>query len=353
MIRRTSENSWLLIAQTEHARIAAELARAWGNDRFAPLSLADWLVPAIRHHDDGWSDWDDAPHVDPETGTPRDFTEMAMADATAIWRRSIAVCSRAAGRAASGSQCLARLDNWLRPQQLPLTRDHEFILAQILEATEPLTEQTLTESADEASDETAAQPVPVILQQLQQAGVIVPRTITSETGFVLSADLQAPSPFGGLWVSRHFCDLAIRARENRTEAADLAAIDDFLNEQAPLQAEWREQLAAQIPEDELEPLIELGFRCVQRFDHLSLWLCCAERDKPFELAFPGAGQIHFIPGPDGQVVVDPWPFAADRLELVATPVRIPRQSYRNDEALHTEMAASRGTVLRWILLSAQ
>ncbi|MFG0334180.1 MAG: DUF3891 family protein [Maioricimonas sp. JB049] len=353
MIRRTSENSWLLIPQTEHARIAAELARAWGNSRFAPLSLADWLVPAIRHHDDGWTDWDNSPQTDPESGTPRDFTEMPIAESTAIWHRSIAICSRSAGRAASGSQCLARLDTWLRPQQLPLTRDHEFILAQILEATEPLTEQTLTESADEASDETAAVPVPLILEHLQQAGIIVPRTITSETGYVLAADLQTPSPFGGLWVSRHFCDLAIRAREHRTAAADLAALDRFLDEQAPLQTEWRQQLATQIPEDELEPLIELGFRCVQRFDHLSLWLCCAERDKPFELAFPGAGQIHFLPGPDGQVVVDPWPFSSNRLELVVTPVRIPQRSYRDDAELHAEMSASRGTVLRWILLSGQ
>jgi hypothetical protein len=114
MIRRGDGGDWLLIDQIQHARLAAEIARAWGNERFKPLTrdlpvaLAargderpdeDWrlarisMAIAVARHDDGWGQWDWAPHVDPGTGRPRDFREMRMQDATAIWTRSVAACN--------------------------------------------------------------------------------------------------------------------------------------------------------------------------------------------------------------------------------------------------------------------
>ncbi len=114
MIRRDDGGDWLLIDQIQHARLAADIARAWGNERFKPLTrevptaLADrsdekpdedWRLArlaiqlAVSRHDDGWSQWDWAPHVDPGTGRPRDFREMRMQDATSIWTRSVAACN--------------------------------------------------------------------------------------------------------------------------------------------------------------------------------------------------------------------------------------------------------------------
>jgi hypothetical protein len=93
MIRRDAPDGWLLISQVEHARIAAEIAQAWGNVRTAPLPCRDELVAAVRHHDDGWSEWEAAPTRDPVTGRPRDFLEMPMPDSTAIWTRSIDACA--------------------------------------------------------------------------------------------------------------------------------------------------------------------------------------------------------------------------------------------------------------------
>jgi Protein of unknown function (DUF3891) len=94
----------------EHARIAGELARAWGNERFASHSL----LFGIDHHDHGWGLWDDAPlfdvaivrkhlnlhlnpaagisHLNPATGIPRSFMEMRMHDSTAIWTKSVDLC---------------------------------------------------------------------------------------------------------------------------------------------------------------------------------------------------------------------------------------------------------------------
>jgi hypothetical protein len=92
MIRRDAPDAWLLISQVEHARIAAEIAEAWGNDQTPTLPLRDQLVAAVRHHDDGWAEWEAAPTRDPATGRPRDFLEMPLPEATAIWTRSIDAC---------------------------------------------------------------------------------------------------------------------------------------------------------------------------------------------------------------------------------------------------------------------
>lgn len=89
MIRRDEGKSWLLISQMDHARIAGEIADVWGNETVPPLPLADVLAASVRHHDDGWKEWEAEPQVDPETGGPRNFTEMPMPEVTPIWMQSI------------------------------------------------------------------------------------------------------------------------------------------------------------------------------------------------------------------------------------------------------------------------
>lgn len=94
MIRRTDHNHWLLIDQIEHARIAAELAAEWADPEWQAFRNQWPILDAILHHDDGWLDWDAEPQLDPQTGQPRDFTEMRLADSTALWRLSIEECDR-------------------------------------------------------------------------------------------------------------------------------------------------------------------------------------------------------------------------------------------------------------------
>jgi hypothetical protein len=93
MIRRDDHGDWLIIAQIEHARLAGELARVWGNGRLASLAATPALLRGVEHHDDGWREWDNAPRLNPATGFPRSFMEMRMRDSTAIWTRSIALCA--------------------------------------------------------------------------------------------------------------------------------------------------------------------------------------------------------------------------------------------------------------------
>jgi hypothetical protein len=116
MIRRDDGGDWIIIEQIKHANLAAEIARAWGNEQFEPLArwvstsidrsqLSDdeqraWsrargaFAHAVSHHDDGWSAWDWAPRIDPRTGMPRDFREMRMRDATTIWTKSISAAAK-------------------------------------------------------------------------------------------------------------------------------------------------------------------------------------------------------------------------------------------------------------------
>jgi hypothetical protein len=98
MIRRNHTHAdgtpgWLLIQQVEHARVSAELAAGWGAPGWPALVARGELLPAILHHDDGWTTWDAAPGLDPAQGRPRDFLEMQLADALPIWRRSIDRCA--------------------------------------------------------------------------------------------------------------------------------------------------------------------------------------------------------------------------------------------------------------------
>ncbi|HVU90403.1 MAG TPA: DUF3891 family protein [Pirellulales bacterium] len=99
MLRRTERvgptESWILIPQIEHAHLAGALAESWGDSSLAELQPREEVQQAVRHHDDGWADWDASPGVDPAVGRPLSFVEMPLDVSIDIWRRSIFLaCSR-------------------------------------------------------------------------------------------------------------------------------------------------------------------------------------------------------------------------------------------------------------------
>lgn len=115
MIRREAGRKWVLISQVDHAHLAGDLAEAWGAEPFEPLAAE--LVAGVRHHDDGWAQWERAPKVDPELGRPIAFTEMKLDDALSIWRTSIESARQLghlAGYAVAGhfSALLQRYGSW-------------------------------------------------------------------------------------------------------------------------------------------------------------------------------------------------------------------------------------------------
>lgn len=59
-----------VIRMTEHTAFAGQLARAFGNDRFEPVSPRKEMLYVVDHHDQGWVPWDDAPGLDPDSRLP-------------------------------------------------------------------------------------------------------------------------------------------------------------------------------------------------------------------------------------------------------------------------------------------
>ena len=122
MIRREAhtaagEAAWILISQVDHAHLSGRLAEHWGPRGVAPLVAREQLCWAIEHHDDGWRAWEQSPDVEPQSGRPRSFTEMELADSLAIWaaldrrRRGRRTAWRPTSWPVISAPCLRRFGN--------------------------------------------------------------------------------------------------------------------------------------------------------------------------------------------------------------------------------------------------
>lgn len=86
MILQHRSDTIACITQAEHARVAGELARAWGQEH----RVGDWdsMVAATTRHDDGWIDWDAAPSLKPD-GSPHDFISCPIDQRIDIYERGL------------------------------------------------------------------------------------------------------------------------------------------------------------------------------------------------------------------------------------------------------------------------
>lgn len=159
--------NWLLIKQTVHARLSLELAQAWGGAAVPPVFCADdeldhplapsrqEFLQAVLHHDDGWQEWGEQPHIDPKRHRPYGFTEMPTVDSQRIWSDSIRQCVELGPLAgwvvASHFSALqSKLDDdytawidWLRPVDAERAGWLAEWIAQSDSHTEPLAQQSL------------------------------------------------------------------------------------------------------------------------------------------------------------------------------------------------------------------
>ena len=67
-----------LITHPEHGRVAGELCRRWGNERFEAPAHAEALLGAATHHDDGWHELDGRPSFNPDERRPAHFLELPL-----------------------------------------------------------------------------------------------------------------------------------------------------------------------------------------------------------------------------------------------------------------------------------
>ncbi|MGH6837458.1 MAG: DUF3891 family protein [Methylocella sp.] len=97
MLLRKDGLDVIAISQPSHAWLCGQLARVWGNRRFAAPAPYDEICLAAGQHDIGWLDWEMAPALDAGTGLPQEFSKVPPTMHIALWREG--VChARAFGR---------------------------------------------------------------------------------------------------------------------------------------------------------------------------------------------------------------------------------------------------------------
>jgi uncharacterized protein DUF3891 len=101
MLHRDEPDGLVVISQPAHAWVAAQLARAWGNARFGEVTPREEVCLGAEQHDIGWTAWEGAPTLNPATGRPHAFTQMALATHLAIWSSAGALALRQGGRYAA------------------------------------------------------------------------------------------------------------------------------------------------------------------------------------------------------------------------------------------------------------
>jgi hypothetical protein len=344
MIRRDANNAWVLISQVDHAHLAADLASAWGNDEVAPLPLTEWLLPAIRDHDAGWRAWEEAPTIT-DDGLPRQFMEMSAEDSEAIWTESIAISAAGTPSLADALRRMRADGGEVTPDDAAvldeLVRSRKFASADRLQA-ELLRGTDLTEAAIDAS-----------LQRLERRGLL---RLTNQPlgGDAIQMDLAVvgASPLGGIWVSRHFTSLAEQSCESKAaEDRATAPLRRFLSDQEFLQRVWLNAVK-DFAGDELERVADTGFRFVQFFDRISLWLCTADLDEAWEATLSSKLAVRFTPRTAQEIVVEPWPFRTPAIELSVPAIAIEAAPLTSDAALRHVVKSAERRTLRWVLVRA-
>jgi Protein of unknown function (DUF3891) len=86
VVLRKDERGVIAIGQPSHAWLSGQLARAWGNPRFGAVDPFEEVCLAAEQHDIGMAAWDLAAPLNPDTGLPQSFLEMALPTHMLLWR---------------------------------------------------------------------------------------------------------------------------------------------------------------------------------------------------------------------------------------------------------------------------
>jgi hypothetical protein len=166
------------------------------------------------------------------------------------------------------------------------------------------------------------------------------------------AELREESlPLSAYAVSRHFCFLAERALEKNRDPDDQQAAALFLAEQRALHTALEADADLAGTGDDFRAFGELGYRTVQFFDRLSLWLCCAERSQPQSFAVPTGGTVTLMPSPQKprEITIEPPPLGTATVRLETVAKRLPARAYASEGELQTVFSTAAAERLNWIV----
>lgn len=85
MLYRTIGENRICITQPTHAWVSGQLAQVWGNEMFGSVAPDKAVCLGAEQHDIGWIPWELAPTLNPDTGYPHSFREVAPEVHTKIW----------------------------------------------------------------------------------------------------------------------------------------------------------------------------------------------------------------------------------------------------------------------------
>lgn len=88
MIRKELKRGWILFTQNDHARLAGDIMKHWGNEMFSGIEPFGEVMHAIDNHDLGWIAWDNLPKINESSGYPANFMEMHASEQKEIWSDS-------------------------------------------------------------------------------------------------------------------------------------------------------------------------------------------------------------------------------------------------------------------------
>jgi hypothetical protein len=88
MVLHETDSGVICIGQASHAWVSGQLARRWGNDRFARPDPFDEVCLGAEQHDVGMAEWDLLPELDPDTGLPRSFMSMPLSKHLELWSKA-------------------------------------------------------------------------------------------------------------------------------------------------------------------------------------------------------------------------------------------------------------------------
>jgi hypothetical protein len=179
----------------------------------------------------------------------------------------------------------------------------------------------------------------------------------------------AKDPYAGLLVSLHVLSLSVFAstrtdfeheKFDMDQPADRFAVAKFQQHEIERQEKLRLTLGlrtdkpghhkhAQEVTQKKEDQLTFNFRMLQAMDLISLALCCTKlpsRQTQDVLPHPGGAPLRFsLERRDKDVVVDPWPFDQERVELMIPVCRIAAKAYEDDVDLHAALASGASEVL--------
>jgi 4-amino-4-deoxy-L-arabinose transferase-like glycosyltransferase len=165
-----------------------------------------------------------------------------------------------------------------------------------------------------------------------------------EFSLVQARGVLAAARFQGQWrsllTSMHLSCLYESLRGSTKE------ITAFLDELHAGQLRWRRALKLKKAE------AQAAYDLLHWTDRLSLILCrqeLPEMGRTLEIYQGPDGRRHFVrqPHPGGPVVVEPWPFAADRLEVSVEASVLTQLQFRDDAQLAQALRTAPVETLRW------